>query len=311
VLCACSEYVKEGEMAMKRNWIVLVFVACTVIIAGCASSIRNDGAKLAKDGYEASIQMRQTVIISEDDMKQKMMPAVAFSVAYEGASQEKSDENIKTLRALIDALSTTREMLKSLSAAYTSFGELAQYDASAEFDKSFGDFTDKTDAMLAVVAKGTQIPGDVKAGVRKAGSFAIGVLQDKYIKDSSKDIKNVLLYVVGVLEKPSIRDGFIASVSNVQKNIDWAALQIWNSKLYSYTPLLDALGEPLGLKSVKNADELVSGKEKVLRGLKAVVDMRVKAQLALIPKAYDDNVAALKKLIKSHAELENRPYVKL
>jgi len=295
---------------MKRNWMLLSFVmACVLLSAGCASTIKNEAAGLALDGQAATGRMSGAMGSTSQDVQDKMYPALAFSVGYNGLADNENVrkmvlERMNRVKSLIKLIAVYKAMVQELGKAYAALGKLTSYDASGEFETAFADFTTKADGLLGAVKSGAKLPDDVKTGARKAGSFAIGYLQDKYIKDSSKDIKVVLVYMVGELSKPSVRDGIVGTAVMIQESMIGAAKELYDNGMYSYTPMLDSLGEPLGMKSIKTADEKVASKIKVRNGLMNVVDESVRMRLDAIAEVYDDCLNELKKLVARHDKID-------
>jgi hypothetical protein len=119
--------------------------------------------------------------------------------------------------------------------------------------------------------------------------------------------------IITILSDSRVRSAMLPIQGELQGLVDQAAYSIYTQGAYSYRPILDALGAPLGLESVPNVDVVVrSGAGAKLRdGLSAVVSQTVDSQVAAAEEAYDQGLDALRALDKQHQALQAKKPVTL
>lgn len=288
----------------SRRSLLLVAMLVGVVLSGCTGQTLTSGASLAKAGQGAATQMDQNITLSGSSLT-NLRQAVAFNAGFNN-QVDNSDSaaffvNIATIQANLGQYS---KLLESLSASYSALGDLASYDAAGSFDTAIGNLTTDTTKFASAVGSPITVPSDVTSGVKQVGAFVIGYFQAEEIKDASAKIETVLEQIIPILDNPATRTKLIPVQTQVTGQINQAAVTLFDEGIYSYDPLLDSLGAPLGMKSTAASDAAVVKNQRVEAGLRNVMNESTDAQTAAIAASYDKSLAALKALLPLHESLQ-------
>jgi hypothetical protein len=291
----------------NTRWIpALIAGILAMVLAACTSSSTtlSNVDTLAKAGQAAAQQMEQNAIVSASAVTQVRV-AVAFDDGYNNVvGNPASSGYLANITAAQAAMQQYAKMLESLSAAYAALGSLASYDASGNFNTAIGTLGKDAQTFLTTVKSKEQIPSDVTSAIGAVGGAIIGGIQASKAKEASSKIEAVLKQVITVLQNPSTKAVLVGVLSDVQDHIKGAAEDVYKAGIYSYTPVLNQVGAPLGFTANSTADAKVQGSIALKRAFFNVEDELVNEQYAAIGDSYDKSVKALQALIPMHDALQ-------
>lgn len=280
-------------------------IAIVFALGGCATQTLTAGQTLAKAGEAAATQMQQNALVSSDNL-QSFKGAVAFNDGYNNdIGDPNSARLLGSIADIQTKLASLSKMLSSLGAVYTDLGNLSSYDASGSFNSSLSSLTQAANGACAAFGSPACVPGAAATVGGSLGGFVLQEMQANDVKAGSAAIRVVLQNVITVLDSSTQRDALVLDKQLVNGQLDQASAVLFNSGTFSYDPLIDELGAPLGFKSTTNSDTAVRGSAKLKAGLNNVVLQSADAQLDAIGASYDASLAALKALIPQHQKLEN------
>lgn len=288
-----------------RSLRVSVLVATLSLgLGGCATATLTSGTNLAKAGEAAAQQMQQNATISADSMT-ALRRAVAFNTGYnKGAGADDAKAFLDNMTSIQGRLSQYSKLLASLSASYSALGDLSAYDASGTFNSSMQTLVGDSTKFAAAVGSPITVPANVTQGLSTVGSLAIGAIQAQRVKDGSAKIEHVLKQIIGALDQPATRDKLVPVPGKISDQVDQAAIVLLKEGVYSYGPILDQLGAPMGLKSTSGSDAAIAKDDNARAGLLAVAGEMAAEQSAQLAASYDKSLAALKALVPMHDSLE-------
>jgi hypothetical protein len=300
----CDRKLREPGRLPSRRSLPIVVTLVGVVLSGCAGQTLTSGATLAKAGQSAATQMEQNITLSGSSLT-SLRQAVAFNDGFNNqvgnADSAAFLANIATIQANLGQYS---KLLKSLSAAYAALGDLASYDATGSFNIAIGNLATDSGKFASAVGRPITVPSDVTSGVKQVGAFFIGYFQADEVKDASAKIETLLKQIIPILDDPATRTKLIPVQTEVTGQINQAAATLFDQGIYSYDPLLDSLGAPLGMKSTAASDAAVAQNKRVQAGLRNVANEFASAQTASAA-SYDKSLAALKALVPLHESLQN------
>ncbi len=284
---------------------MLVVIVNGLCLAGCATtSVINSGANLAKVGQTTAIQMGENITLSENSIV-ALKKAVAFNDGYNGVAGNPGSEtfltNIESIQSKLDKYGS---MIDKLSSSYSALGDLAGYNAVSNFNSSIDSLATSATNFASAIGKTIVIPTEVKSGVNTIGGFVLGAVQAENVKNASQQIEVVLKQVINVLDDPGTKAKLIPVQKEVEGQISQAADVLYFNGVYSYGPLLDELGSPLGFKSTSTSDSIVTKNDKIKKGLNYVAVEIAQEQVIAQGTSYDKSLAALKALIPLHESLQ-------
>ncbi len=283
---------------------MIVALAAGVLGACSSSETLGEGVTLAKAGQAAAAQMQRNVTLSDATIT-GVSQAIAFNDGFNNAIDNPASKAVLSdIDDIQKGLVPYGKMLGSLASAYVALGDLASYDAVGSFNSSVDSLAKDATNLGTAVGKLISIPSDVGSGVKAVGGLIIGGIQAGQVKDASRQIETVLKQVISLLSDPRTRQKLVAAPQLVTGLMDQAAATVFLQGGFTYGPVLDSLGEPLGLKSTKESDAAVKGNPALKRGVNAVVVALVKKKVDAAAASYDTSLAVLKDLEKQHAQLQ-------
>ena len=295
-----------GNLLRRRR--IRLFLAaafCKVVLAGCSSNTLTAGAALAKAGQTAANQMDQNVTLSAIQMS-SLREAVAFNDGYNNqVGNSNSLEYLANFAVIQGGLIQYGNWLESLSASYSALGAFASYDAAGSFNSSITALATDTQKLAGAVGHPMTIPSDVTSGVSGVGGFFISYFQAREVKAASAKIEALLNQTIALLDNADTRAKLIPAQTELAGTIDQAANTLVLNGVYSFDPVLDQLGAPLGVKSTSASEAVVSKNPKIQAGLRNVLLQMAHVQADSITAAYDKSLAALKALVQQHENLQN------
>jgi hypothetical protein len=304
VLCSAGR-MGVSSMRWRRVWLAPAVILSAGIVSACSSSTLTAGQSLAKAGQTAATQMDQNITLSANTIT-TLQAAVAFN---DGFNNQIGNSSSATLLAKIAAiqgyLGQYDKILGSLTASYGALGDLASYDASGTFNSSITSLASDTTKFAGALGKPITIPSDVTAGVSSAGGFLIASFQAGGVKDASAKLEVVLKQIIAILDDPGTRSKLIPVQAEVVGYIDQAAVTLLSTQVFSFEPILDELGAPMGMKSTTSSDTAVNKNKQVQAGLRNAAVGTMAAQMSSVAASYDKNLAALKALVPLHDSLQN------
>lgn len=246
--------------------------------------------------------MEQNVTISEQSLV-LFRQAAAFNDGFNSAPGA-SAQLVANVETIQKKLAQYGNLLQSLSSAYSAMDDLVEYGGTASFDSSMSSLAADTQQFGKQVGKPIKVSAGVTKGLQEAGNVLVGSIQTDKAVQASAQIESVLKQVIMVLSDPSVRSAMLPIQPQIKGLVDQTAFTIYTQGAYSYRPILDALGAPLGLQSVSSADSVVRENSRLRAGLSAVVSQTVDSQIASAQEAYDQGLAALRALVKQHESLQ-------
>lgn len=297
-------YAGGVRSAAEIFWLSVLVIGM-LLLTGCSTLTLTDGANLAKAGQAAASQMQKNAILSADAVL-GVRKAVAFNDGFNG--QIGNPSSAKFLKNLSDIQARQAQygkLLQSLASAYSALGDLATYDAVGNFNTSLNALASDTKKFAGTVGAQINIPSEATSVIRVAGGQAIASAQVSEVKKGSRKIEVILKQVIAVLDAPDTREKLIPAQDHVVGQIDQAAVILFSAGIYSYSPLLNELGKPLGMKSTSTSDKDVSKNKKVQAGLRNVAIELAREQIASQVASYDKSLAVLKALVPLHDRLQN------
>lgn len=291
---------KTGRLSM----LLAVVILSSILLAGCANQTLTAGAGLASAGQTAASQMSDSVSVSSSSLQQ-VRSALAFEDGYNhqiGASQNLQGQ-IATYQKNLAIYS---KMLLSLHSAYAALGSLSGYNAAGNFSTAISGLAGDVNAFAkATGSKTPPLPSYAGNVVGAVGGQALAYYQGQRVKKASSKISEQLSQIITILSEPQVRNRVVPAQQLIQGDINQAATTLFNAHLYSYAPLVDQLGAPLGLKTLPNADATIEKDARVSAGLRNVEQAMSASQVEAIGQLYDANLSALRALLPLHKQLEN------
>jgi hypothetical protein len=284
---------------------VVLLLISYASISGCAtvpSATMSGGAELARAGEAAALQMQQNVTISEQSLA-LFRQAAAFNDGF-NATPGASAQFVQNVETIQSSLAQYGALLQSLASAYSAMDELAEYGGASSFDSAMSSLSSDAQQFGNKIGKSITISSGVTKGIQEGGNVLIGSIQTKKVVQASTQIESVLKQVIAALSDPNVRGAMLPIQPELQGEVDQAALVMYTQGVYSYRPIVDSLGAPLGLQSVSNADAIVRANGRLQAGLSRVVNETMNNQIAAAQKSYEAGLAALKALLKQHHSLE-------
>ncbi len=292
---------RRGCLHSFRSAVVLGLAA--IALGACSGSATlGEGTSLAQAGQAAATQMQQNITLSQATVT-SFKRALAFNDGYYGAP-DASKAKMAAIAGLQKALVPYGKMLGSLASAYQAMGSLASYDATGGFNSSIDSLSKDAASLGQALNKPFSIPADVSGGVKAVGGFILTGVQAGDVKDASRKIEAILEKVTDALGASRLRSDLVATQQLVQDDLSLAAANLLSQGALSYSPVLDSLGAPLGLKSGTGSDAVVKGNANVKNGLKSVAGEMIQEQYDAVAKSYDTCLAALNALKDQHKKLE-------
>lgn len=314
-----SAEMKGIEMQIPRRIVstalpatLLVFISS--LTSGCAtipSASLGSAAALAQAGQAAAGQMEQNVTISGQTLI-LFRKAAAFNDAFNGSTGA-SKKAVSEVEAIQKNLAQYGNLLHSLAAAYSAMDELAEYGASPTFDSAVSGLVSDAQTFGKQTGSKFAVPASVTTGIEEGGNVVVGAIQTEKVIKASEQIDAMLQKVITVLSDKKVRSAMLPIQAELQGLVDQTAFSIYTQGVYSYRPIVDAFGAPLGLQSVPDVDAIVRSKSgaKLRAGLSAVVSQTVDSQVAAAEAAYDQGLNALKALQEQHQALQAKKPVTL
>jgi hypothetical protein len=262
-------------------------------------------AALAKAGEVAASQMQRNVTISSASLD-LFVKAVAFNDGFNATpAAAGSTTLIANVKVIQGNLVQYENLLQSLSSAYSAMDDLAEYGASTDLDSAVSNLASDTETFSKKVGKEITIPADVTKGLQESGNVVVGSVQTGKVIKASAQIESILEKIVAILSEPTVRSAITPIQPQLQGVVGQAAFILYTQGVYTYRPILDELGAPLGLESSSNADAIVRSNKRVEAGLAGVVNQTVNSQIASATEAYDQGLAALRALEQQHKKLQS------
>jgi len=286
----------------------LPLVIAGALLASCATmptAKLSTAAALAKAGEVAASQMQRNVTISSASLD-LFVKAVAFNDGFNATpAAAGSTTLIANVKVIQGNLVQYENLLQSLSSAYSAMDDLAEYGASTDLDSAVSNLASDTETFSKKVGKEITIPADVTKGLQESGNVVVGSVQTGKVIKASAQIESILEKIVAILSEPTVRSAITPIQPQLQGVVGQAAFILYTQGVYTYRPILDELGAPLGLESSSNADAIVRSNKRVEAGLAGVVNQTVNSQIASATEAYDQGLAALRALEQQHKKLQS------
>ena len=306
-----SSYQNSGTACTSSRWLLRIAVSVGlaiilgVTVTGCSTATLTSGSNLAKVGQTAALQMEQNVTLSGNSLL-ALRKAVAFDDGFNNRiGNSNSAAVIANVTEIQAKLTQYGNWLETLASCYSALGDLAAYDAAGNFNSSIDALAKDTSSLASAVGKAIAIPPEATAGVKVAGGLVLGSIQAREVKKASHRIEALLTNTIAILNLPTTRTQMVGIQKEVIGLTGQAAGVLFDEWLYSYSPLLNDLGAPLGLAPLSKADSIVATNAAVKRGLNNVTLELLNSQVAATATSYDKSLNALKALVPLHENLRH------
>jgi hypothetical protein len=253
--------------------------------------------------------MAQNTTISAASL-QSLREGMAFTDGYNGTVGA-SDATILKVVALQTNLNNYSKMLSSLATAYAALNSESTYNGSGNFNTAIRTLaTDVNAFATGAGAKTAPLPAAASAIVGEVGGQIISMVQAAHVKADSQRIAIQLDQIIKILQEDDMRDKVVPSEILLMNDTTAAAQILYDSGVYSYTPIANQLGAPLGLTATSTADATIQDKSKclphacMLNGFHNVEAEYAKMQAESIGASYDASFKALQNLQALHQKLQ-------
>ena len=272
-------------------------------LSGCATHTLSAATTLSTAGQQAATQMAQNVDISKATLQQAKA-ALAFTDGYNNVPNASDSLSVQIV-AWQTNLSTYSQVLQHLSAAYAALGALASYNSSASFNTAANDLASSVNAFAkSVGARKPVLPTDVSTLVDAGGDAILSDYQAEQVKKASDALLVQLNQIISILSADDVRNKVVPGSVLVANDIDAAAQVLYSSGAYSYAPLANQIGQPLGLTATTSFDALASKNRKLLAGFRNAELQTANDQTAAIGQSYDKSENLLEALRPLHAAID-------
>jgi hypothetical protein len=290
-----------------RLLLIPTALAATFLLGGCQSqSTLTAASTLSKAGQAAAVQMEQNATLSSSQFSALQTAEIFHRNFVPNRSPENAaaDQPIDTALANLQReLTAYAKYLDSLASAYTALGSLATYNSSSEFTTAYSTLVTNTNSLLKTVGQ-KPLSSPISGAVQNLGGLVLGYIQQQQVIENSKLIRATLQAVINGMASSDAEARFTGFLDVANRETRTAAMDLYSTHVYSITPLLDQIGEPIGLKSASNADQIAAGNPNVMNGINAVLQAQFVQQNQAIAANYEKSVAALKALLPLHDAVE-------
>jgi hypothetical protein len=272
-------------------------VVLLLALTSCSGPTLKNAVDLSKAGQTAAGAAEQAAV-AQGSQFTAYQEGVVFQHAFAGAAPEAAsltDEEAANEKEL-----TSRAgMFSSLAKAYASLGDLASYDASSAAESDVKNLFSTISAWQSSLKDAGSIVAPV------AGAIA-GAVQAHKVVAAADQIKVQLDNVVVIMSNPRVRAEFVTQKTGIITVLTNNAKILAANGLLSSKPIIDVMGEPLGLAAAENADAALGRSKSALvkRGIDGIIDLRSKAAVDAVGKTYDTTKQAILDLRPLHARLD-------
>lgn len=297
--CAGGRSIAAGPRIFSTGLCLFLFT----LLQGCATGTLSAGSALATAGQTAANQMSQNVTISNSTVQQVRL-ALAFTDGYNGMPNA-SAPVITQITNLVSNLAAYSQLLNHLSSAYAALGSLAADNSASSFNTAANGLASSVNAFAKSVGSSTApLPTNLPAIVDAVGDQILSNYQADHVRQASDALLVQLNQVITILNEVGVRDKVVPSTGLVVGNIDVAAGILYASGAYSYGPLANELGQPLGLTATSSIDSLIAKNSKLKAGFNNVEVEAANNQIAAIGASYDSSEKLLEALRPLHAAVD-------
>lgn len=288
--------------------LLLIFLT-SLVLSGCASKTLSTAVTLSAKGQEAVTTFYAKTLLSDAKL-QTLNNMLIFNKQYEigvlnlAADSDKEQEIWKEIKEYQTYIRTNTPWLKSLQDAYAALGELANYDATTNFDAAYKQLVTQTNTLASKLT-GTTLPSIATDIFGKAAGQVLVLYQKHRIILASKAIKSQLEATIGILSDAQIKSAFLLLPEHYLRTARQTLSYLYNKKLVATSSMVNELISPFDMKAPANADQTIQNNKK-LRDLfhKYFDEAKIRPQLEYIGSTYDENIKLLQALIKLHDALE-------
>jgi hypothetical protein len=304
-----SSFTVNMSVLPRGRRLVSVSLLAVIVIGlpGCSTTTLSNGAALGTAGAAAANLTVQNITISAASF-QSLRQALAFQEGYQGDAQV-NDPSLAKFEILRTNLNNYSKMLTSLAAAYTALNTQATGNESGTTSADISTLATDVNAFAAgAKAKTPPLSATESNIIATAGGIIIGAVQAGEVKRNSAKIEIQLKQVISMLSEDDMREKVVPAQKLIS-DIEYATADLlYGSGVYSYTPLLNQLGSPLGLTAASSADSTIKTMgcpphACLSNGLRKVIESNAGVQARAIGDSYDTSIKALKKLETMHDEL--------
>jgi len=289
-------------MTGRRCWGFRLAAAAllpALLVSGCASTCIDSAKRLAPLGKEVSAKVVGNIFATDDEF-QRAMDAEAF---LNGLGGQKIPQQLLENELLIQSELTARKrVFDSLGEAYDAWAALASVNAAGDAQTALNDLGDAVNAYAKALGKGAVMSAPEKDAIARIGGWVASAVQKRKVVKSSALIRDCLREFAALLEDPRVRMQMTTFRATLVENRLAALQDLWNRRLIDPTPLIDQLGDEVGLKATKDAAKNIN--DVARSGLTQVVENRFARKAAAIERGYDVSVKTIKTLIAKHEKLE-------
>lgn len=277
----------------------LVFVVC---VSACTSIDVDAARQLAIVGRESAVGAKQVSTASDVELR-RALDAEAFFHGFNGSTAVPNTIT-KELRTARSELLARATVFDQLAALHDAFGDLAGFDADAEFEQALGGLVGAVGEYAKVVGKPINVPAEAKDLVGRIGGMIAAEIKKAKIKAASKLIEDQVGKLADLMSDPLVFEQVVGFRKFLTGSAGTAVDALWLAGVLDAKPLLDDMGRVAGLEGARSTMASASLRRDVRDGLRQVVVERMRAQSDAIEQGYRASVQSLKRLKATHAKLQ-------
>ena len=291
-------------------------IACTALLANCASVPRSSAGALADAGIAVTNAFARDV--RETSAHIREIDALdAFTATYaicsnprlECRSQLKSGPNYEARQELAKVIELRAVAINGLRAAYSALKTEADYDARVDLVGATNGAIDGVNNFAgAVGALGGAASGAalITAPLQKIVGFGAGLLADRAQRKRLLHGSHGLAEATQRFHDALAVEAFVfdSLAGYIEGNRTSAKLTLLDAGLASNQEIIQAFSTGLGMKPIAAVDPVIAKSPAAKAAVRAIVEAQSRAEIDRIRAKYRAALEALEALVKSHQDLE-------
>lgn len=269
----------------------------TLLITACGTTEISAARLLATAGSKAATELQTAAQAIYTDA-QEAPKLEAFEVALISGAPPTSGIDAAVFERVTQGLRKRVEVAGALVAVYSSFGKLANYDASAEMETALGGLIDGVNGFGASFGLGA-IPNLASEAVKIAGGNVISGFQARRLDEANSIVLQALRSYKAGLERPGVKDAVTAMARDNAARRYNVMRVLWERGLLSSKPLIDGIAWDRRLATVEKLD-YTSGNAKLAPAITAYLSRERDARLRSISEEYEASAKVIGGLITQH-----------
>jgi len=288
-----------------RKGLFSVCVMLGLALSGGCSSISEQNARtLGTSGKSAASSALSSIFATKLEYER----AMEAEVFYQSSSGiEKPDASVIDWNTFSKELEARKTVFSRLSDVYTAFGDLASSPAPADIKTALDELESALNnysKIVAVTEKSLLPYPAIRIGEEIAALLSRHRKQ-QLIRESSVIIRKQLDRLLVLLENMEKKQEMTTFREKLLGNRLRMSDALWKSGVLDPSPMISNLAGDSGFEAGHNAKSIVQMNLSLKKGLKGVMDYRIKQKnTILIEGGYKNTKEALRALIEEHEKLE-------